>query len=198
MPAHVVKNLIIAVAATFVVAACAQPEKPAPTSATVVSSGNAVAGAIQGNAVVERINRKTREVTLKRADGSSVVIVAGDEVRNFNQIRVGDIVEAEIVEAVAVTVEHAQTQVRERRVSSTFDRAKLGDKPAGKSTITTEIVGMVDAVDAAARKVTVKGAVQTRTFQVSEKVDLSKIKKGDNVYAVFVETYSVRVRSPKR
>jgi Cu/Ag efflux protein CusF len=42
----------------------------------------------------------------------------------------------------------------------------------------------------------VRGAVQTVTLKVAEDVDLSQIKPGDNVRAVYIETVSIRVRSP--
>lgn len=198
MRLQIAKALTLALGATLLVAACAQPEKPESTSAALVASGPAAAAVIQGGATVAKINRKTREVTLKRADGSLVTMVAGDEVKNFNQIRVGDIVEAEIIEAVAVAVEPATTKVRERRESETFERAKPGEKPAARSTHRVEIVATVQGVDPKSRMITIKGAVQTVTLKVGDGVDLSNIKRGDNVYVVYLESYSVRVRSPRK
>jgi uncharacterized lipoprotein YajG len=63
----VLKTLTLSLTAAFVLAACAQPEK-ADSTATVstVSSGPAMAAVIQGSATVEKINRSTREVTLRR------------------------------------------------------------------------------------------------------------------------------------
>lgn len=197
--AFALKTLTVALS-TAMLAACAEPERPTPPAptASAVSSGPAMAASIQGSATVERINRPTREVTLRRQDGSIVTIVAGQEVRNFDQIKVGDIVEAEIIEALAVVVEPASTQVRERRDSVSTSRARLGEKPAAQSTRTVEIVATVQDIDPVARLVTVRGALQTVTLKVAEDVDLSAIKRGDNVRAVYIESISIRVRSPGR
>jgi Cu/Ag efflux protein CusF len=193
-------TLTVALSAAFLFAGCATTEQatPAAPSVAVSTSGTAMAASIQGSATVEKIDRSTREVTLKRHDGSLVTIVAGEEVRNFNQIRVGDLVEAEIIEALAVLVEPANTQVRERRDEVTMTRAPLGQRPAASTTRTVDIVATVQDVDPKARWITVRGAVQTVQLKVDESVDLSRIKRGDNVRAVYIETISIRVVPGRR
>ena len=189
------KTLTVALFTSLLVAGCATSEQPAPPapSAAVAMSGSAVATSIQGSATVEKINRSTREVTLRRHDDSRVTIVAGEEVRNFDQIRVGDLVEAEIIEALAVALEPANTQVRERREEISASRARPGERPGASTTRTVEIVATVQEIDPKARLVTVRGALQTVQLKVDDKVDLSQIKRGDNVRAVYIETISIRV-----
>lgn len=65
-----------------------------------------------------------------------------------------------------------------------------------KTTHTVEIVATVEAVDPKAREVTVRGALQTVVLEVAEGVDLSRIKVGDNVRAVYVESISIQVKAP--
>jgi Cu/Ag efflux protein CusF len=182
-------TLALACALALPVAAQAQ-EAPADMP------GGVVAETLRGVSTVEKIDAKTREVTLKREDGSLVTVVAGEEVRNFDQIRVGDIVEVEVTEALAIAVAPAFTQVRERRDEYSGYRAKLGDKPGMKTTHTVEAVATVEAIDAKAREVTVKGAKQTVVLKAGEGVDLSTIKKGDNVSVVYEESVSIQVRAP--
>jgi len=112
--------------------------------------------------VVQKINKKTREVTLRRQDGSVMSVVVGPEVRNFDQIKVGDIVEAKTIELLAVAIEPATTQVRERRETTGRGdtRSALGEKPAATTQRTVEIVATVQEIDRKARIVTVKGAVR--------------------------------------
>lgn len=198
MNAKLVKTLISTVTAAFLAAGCAQPEKPSATAIPVGSSIPAAVAALEGTSVVQKINRKTREVTLKRQDGSVMSVVVGPEVRNFNQIKVGDIVETEVIEALAVVLEPAHTQVRERRESVTGSRAALGEKPGMKTTRTVEITAQVVAIDAKKREVTVRGAVQTVVLEAGEGIDLSPIKVGDIVRAVYIESLSIQVRSPSR
>src|SRR5262245_43503467 len=71
------------------------------------------------SATVEKIDKPHRMVTLKGPDGKTVVVTAGDEVRNFDQIKVGDHVNVTYSESVAVAVGKPgeampKTQVTER------------------------------------------------------------------------------------
>jgi len=177
------KTLILAVSFALPFAAHGQ-EKPA----------TAIAESVKGTATVEKIDAKTREVTLKREDGSTVTIVAGDEVRNFDQIKVGDLVETEMIEALAIAVEPASTQVRERREEIRSDRAQPGEKPGAKTTRTVEITAEVKAVDQEARTVVVKGPKRTVEVTVADDVDLSNVKVGDNVRLVYIESISIQVK----
>ena len=171
---------------------------PAVAYAQAPMPAGGFAESIKGTSTIQKIDSKTREVSLKRADGSMVTIVAGEEVRNFDQMKVGDIVETEIVEALAVLLEPAHSQVRERRDEYSAVRAQPGQKPGGKTIHTVDIVATVQDIDAKARTVTVKGALQTVTLKVADEVDLSKVKKGDNVRAVYVETVSIQVKAPTK
>jgi Cu/Ag efflux protein CusF len=190
----------VVLSVAFLVAGCATPEQPTPPAPTAVvaASDSALATSIQGSATVERINPSTREVTLRRHDGSLLTVVAGDEVRNFDQIRVGDIVEAQITEAVAVAVEPANTRVRERRDEISGQRALPGERPGAKTTHTVEIVATVQDVDPKAHMITIRGASQTVQLKVADAVDLSRIKPGDHVRAVYIESISIRVVPGRR
>lgn len=176
-------TLTLAASLAFPLAAHTQ-EKPA----------TAIAEATKGVSTVEKIDAKTREVTLKREDGSTVTIVAGDEVRNFDQIRVGDVVETEIIEALAIAVEPASTRVLERREEISGHRAQPGEKPGAKTTRTVEITAEVKAVDQKARTAVVKGPNRTVEVKVADDVDLSKVKVGDNVRLVYIESVSIQVK----
>jgi Cu/Ag efflux protein CusF len=177
-------TLTLAASLAFPLAAHAQ-DKPA----------TAIAETTKGVATVQKIDAKTREVTLKREDGSTVTIVAGDEVRNFDQIRVGDVVETEIIEALAIAVEPASTKVLERREELSGYRAQPGERPGAKTTRTVEITAEVKAVDEKARTAVVKGPNRTVEITVADDVDLSNVKVGDNVRVVFIESISIQVKS---
>lgn len=176
-------TLILAAALAMPLAAQAE-EMPA----------RAIAEAVTGVATVEKIDANTREVTLKRGDGSTVTIVAGEEVRNFDQIKVGDIVETEIIEALAIAVEPASTKVLERREELSGHRAQPGEKPGAKTTRTVEIVAEVKAIDRKARTAVVKGPNRTVEVNVADDVDLSKVQVGDNVRLVYIESISIQVK----
>lgn len=194
------KTLTATLAVALLVAACAQPEKPSSTAITVGSSVPEAVAALEGTSVVQKVNKKTREVTLKRQDGSVMSVVAGPEVRNFDQIKVGDIVEAKTVELIAIAIEPATTQVRERREATAYGDTSStpGAKPAATTRRTVEIIATVQHVDRKARTVVVEGPVQRVALKIGEGIDLSAIKAGDNVYVVYIESYSIRVSSPPK
>ena len=98
------------VAAAFAAAAFAQ--KPNAAGGAVVASepGRAtIVRAAEISAQVVAIDKATRTVTLK-GPGKVVDIVAGDEVKNFDQIKLGDFVVARYAEAL--TLELRKTKVR--------------------------------------------------------------------------------------
>lgn len=159
-------------------------------------AGGVVSESIKSVSTVEKVDAETREVTLRREDGSLVTIVAGEDVRNFDQIRVGDIVETEVTGTLAIALESAHTKTRQRRDVYGGSRAPLGAKPGAQTIHTVEVLATVEDVDPETREVTVKGPRRTVVLEVAEDVDLSTIKKGDNVRAVYIETMSIRVRAP--
>jgi Cu/Ag efflux protein CusF len=57
-----------------------------------------------------------------------------------------------------------------------------------------EITAEVKAVDQKARTAVVKGPNRTVEVKVSDDVDLSKVKVGDNVRLVYIESISIQVK----
>ena len=82
----------------------------APTGAVVTANEPgkvAVAETVKASATVSAIDKATRKVSLKAASGKTFEVVAGPEVKNFDQVKVGDQIEAVYVEAVAISVQPA-------------------------------------------------------------------------------------------
>ena len=101
-------------------------------------------------ATVEKIDQKTRHVTLKRPDGSKFTIVAGPEVRNLAQVKKGDVVKLEYKQSVAYEVNKAGSA--KPGVSATTDvtRAEVGAKPGGTVTDTVTVRMTITAINKAA------------------------------------------------
>jgi hypothetical protein len=82
------------VAAGVVVAAGAQ-QAPTTSSSVAVTPGKAVAtNTTTASAMIVAIDATYRIVTLKTASGKVVEVVAGPEVKNFDQLKVGQKVKA--------------------------------------------------------------------------------------------------------
>jgi Cu/Ag efflux protein CusF len=145
---------------------------------------------------VTAVDATKRTVTLKAADGTTRTVKCSKEVENFPQIKVGDSVTVAIVESVAVFVrpKGAPPSAGER---GTVALAPIGAKPGGIMTNTTKISAKVEAVDAAAHTVTVKGPLgKERTFKVNPKVDLSALKDGDDIVLRITDALAIDVTAP--
>ena len=149
-------------------------------------------------ATVQSINRGTRMVTLRTPDGKLTNFSAGNEVRNLEQVKKGDIVLIEYFQGLAVAVEPKGAGIRERRDELELSRAKLGEKPAASVREKIDIVATVEAIDRDARTVTVKGAERTVTLKVAEDVDLNNVDVDDEVQASYFASFAVSVKpAPK-
>ena len=125
----------IRLAAAVLAAPLSAIAQSAPQAASVVAKAPGKIGeadAIQIQGKVKAINKKTRNVTLEGPNGNQLVIPAGEEVKNFDQIRIGDLVTITYVQALVVELKTVENNgIRERRESTSQTSAPLGSKPSG-------------------------------------------------------------------
>jgi hypothetical protein len=114
---------------------------------------------------VTKIDAATRTVTLKNKDGETS-IVAGPEVKNFAEIKVGD--HFDVVYELAVAIELVKVKnsgVTGEQVTTSTATAPQGDKPGMITTKTVTATANVEAIDAAKNIVSLKGP-QGNIFKV--------------------------------
>jgi hypothetical protein len=189
--------------ATFATATLAQtPPAPAGGIAVVSEPGKASATrAIQVSATVVGIEKATRTVTLKGPKGDVIDIVASDDVKNFDQIRVGDSVVARY--AQALTLELKKTKgVAGASVAEEAMKAKPGERPAVAGARQVTVLADVVAVDPKASTITLKGASGKRvTLDVQNPDQFKVVKKGDQVEVTYTEAMALSVEpaaAPKK
>ena len=146
---------------------------------------------------VINIDAATRTVTLKNQDGEST-IVAGPEVKNFAEIKVGD--RFDVVYELAVAVELVKVKnpsVTGEQVTTTTATAPQGDKPGMITTNTITATANVEAIDATKNIVSLKGP-QGNIFKVKvQNPDLMKdIAVNDQVKVVYTEAIAAVVSAP--
>jgi Cu/Ag efflux protein CusF len=155
-----------------------------------------VAETTRREATVVGINAGTRTVTLKGKEGRVFMVTAGEQVRNFDQIRVGDKVVAEYTEAITLTLKKGGDAIRERTEKEAMVRAPLGDKPAAAAGREVTILANVTAVDTKNKKISLKGPDgNVVDLKVQDPEQLKLIKKGDQVEAVFTEALAIAVEA---
>jgi Cu/Ag efflux protein CusF len=156
--------------------------------------GGIVTETVSMTALVEAVDYKTREVTLKNEEGQVKTIVAGPEVKNFAQIVKGDKVNIEYSESIKIIVSPESTLDPIRQEATELATAPLGQKPAGVVTAVTQITAIVQDIDYLKRTVVLKGPERTVTVQVGDSAsNLYDIKPGDTVYLEFVEQLAIAV-----
>jgi hypothetical protein len=187
----------LAAASTTVLA-----EKPGAEAVVVEAkgpTGGAVAQAVEIEATVTAIDKEKRTVTVKGPRGKSAVLAVGKEARNFDQVKVGDMVKLKYYEALSLQLDKAPGAKPGITVEEEVARAKKGEKPAGGIQRTVTIVGTVTAVDEKAQLVTVKGPQGNEAdIKVQDAAKLKSVKVGDLVKARYTEALVISVDTPAK
>ena len=174
-------------------------QAPTTTSGMATAPGKAVATEVtKGSALVVGIDAATRTVSLKVASGKVFEVVAGPEVKNFDQIKVGDKVHAEYVQALSLELKKSGSTIREEIDKSAAVHAPLGDKPGAAAGRQVTVLADVVAVDTKHHMVTLRGPKGNLVdLHVPDPEQLKNIKKGDQVEAVYAEAVAVMVEGEK-
>ena len=197
-----INKISLLLAAGIFAAPLAALAQIAPQAAVVTTQSPGKVGeadAIQIQGKVKAINKKTREVTLVGPQGNQLVIPAGEDVKNFDQIRVGDLVTLTYVQALVLELKAVQNNgIRERVESENKVAAKPGEKPAGMIEKTVRIVANVVAVNPKAQTVTLRGPKRTVEVAVKDPAMLKDVKVGNQVEATFIEAVALVVTADKK
>ena len=158
-----------------------------------------VAEGVQFQGKFKSIDPKTRQVVIVGPNGNEFKTVLGDEVKNFNQIKVGDIVTLTHVEILVADIKKpSKVEIRERVETEKAVRAKLGDKPAAASERQVSIVADVTAVDDKKGTLTIRGATRTLDIKVKDPSVLKGVKVGTQIEAMVTEIIAIEVTAPKK
>lgn len=186
---------LILLAAAVSALALAPPARAQSSGAAVTSAPGkvSVTQAVEGSATIAAIDKASRTITLKRAKGDEVRIVAGPEVRNFDQLKVGDIVNATYLESLALELKKGGGLKVEKTEKAGTVGAKPGATPAGVVGRQVTVVGDVIKLDAATQTITVKGPERTVELKARDPEQFKLIAVGDQIQATFTEAIAVAV-----
>jgi Cu/Ag efflux protein CusF len=154
--------------------------------------GRVITSTARREAIVESVDKETREIKVVDANGKIHKFVAGDMVANFDQIEPRDRIVTEYLESVAVFVVPEGTP--EMGDMGLVEVAPLGEKPGVAMADTYMVAAKVDAIDTAARKVTLRGKDGFQTaIRVADDIDLANVKVGDEVRMRVTEAVAISV-----
>jgi hypothetical protein len=199
------RHSTIAAFATFIASAfLALPalaqQPPMGGRVTASEPGKAgVAEAVQASVLVTAINKSTRTVTLKAHNGEKFDVVAGDEVKNFDQIKVGSEVVVQYVRALTLELKKASGPLTHTETSDAV-RAKPGEKPGAAVGHQVTVMTKVIDVNPKAKTISLQGPKgNVVVLDVKNPDQFKVVKKGDNVEAVYTEAVAISVEpAPKK
>ena len=153
-----------------------------------------VGGEIEVRAMVVELDKAGRLVTLRGPKGGFVTVNVPASVQNFEQVQLGDSLVIRYTAAVAAQLEPAsKSGIRERTETMQVARTASGDVPGAAGARSVEILATIKAVDKKAGTVTLRGVKRTVELDVPPGVDITKLKVGDDVRAVYVEAAVVKI-----
>jgi hypothetical protein len=186
----------LVLAAAMMAPLAAQAQKPGVTGGTVVASEPgkaAVVSVAEITATVVAIDKGSRTVTLKGPKGNSVDVVAGEQVKNFDQIRVSDQVNVRYEEALTLELKKTKAPVGAKSEAATVSAAP-GSRPAGAVGREITVLADVVAVDPKKSIISLKGPKGNIVdLKVRNQDHFKVVKKGDQVEAVYTEALAISV-----
>ena len=146
-------------------------------------------------ATVTAVNPKTREITLRDNTGEVTTIVAGEEVRNFPQIKVGDILRVRMLQSLLMEVRPHNALVTRTEVEEGVALAPKGGQPGmatGRRITTVVTIQALDMKKDFVKFTLPNGEVRTTTAKTSAgKELLHTLKVGDQVDVVFTDAVGI-------
>ena len=188
------RNTVLAVALGLaVLGATGATAQTAQTKVAAEPGKAEVASLVEATATITAIDAATRTITLKGEKGEVRDVVAGDEVKNFASLKVGDTVHFQYYESLSLQLDKVTGGEATATESTSEMRAEPGEIPGGIKTRTVTLTAKVTAIDAAASTVTLVGPKgRSETIEVDAE-DLAKVKVGDLVKAVYTEALAISV-----
>lgn len=168
----------------------AQEKSDAPAS----SLGRKQAVLVSVTASVEAIDLKNREVTLKGPLGNEVTFVVDKKVKRLDEVKVGDLVQAEYY--IAVVAELRKPTAEEKKnplvVLDAAGKAPPGAPPAAGGLRTFRVVTTIEGLDRPTQTVTVRGPRGNYlTARVADPSRLTQARIGDNVVITYTEALAI-------
>lgn len=159
-----------------------------------VAPGQAsLAQELTASATVTAIDLETRQVSLKNAEGETFDIVAGEQVANLPNVKVGDKVMLKYLQILDVELLKGTAGVRKRIVEVDGERAGADEKPGGgvgmKVTIYADVIGL----DKQQQTVTVRGVDETLTIKINNPEQFNLIAEGDQLKAVQTKAIGIGI-----
>ena len=157
--------------------------------------GGVLVNTVELHATVIALDRDTRKVTLRNAEGEKTTVTVGPEAVNLDQVAVGDQIKLTVTEEIVVQVNQGGGSVDGGAAAVVL--APEGARPGGIVAGTVQITGTITAIDAEQRTATLRFSDgSTRTFPVRDDIDLAGHAVGEQVVFRVTELVALSVEKP--
>ncbi|KAF0814351.1 hypothetical protein IGB42_01252 [Andreprevotia sp. IGB-42] len=157
----------------------------------------AVADGAKISAKIESIDPATRVVTLVQPNGEILEAQIDKKVKNFDQLKVGDVVSVKVNQAVAVALLKGQAGIRKSVEGEGTTKAGAGESPSTTKVQTETITADVLGVDKQKGLLKVKGPKnRIVTTKVKNKALLKDVEVGDQIQVSYRRAVAVWVEVP--
>jgi hypothetical protein len=147
-------------------------------------------------ATVQKINKKTRDITFKNEAGNISVFNAPQEVRNFDQLKVGDVAIMTITTDADIQVTRGALETKTRVVKESLTKARLGAKPGVKFKKESVDQAKIVDVDYTTKSVTLESMHGMLTITPKNIDYFHTLRVGDIVDAISSKTVEINVVAP--
>ncbi len=155
--------------------------------------GRVQTSAVETVVVVEAIDRETREIKVIDSSGQRYSFVAGDMVRNFDQIQPRDRIVTTYLESVAVFV--TPSDAPELGDAMAVEVAPPGEKPGFAAADTFMVKATIEAINLDDRMALLRSEDgRARTVKLADNVPLELVGVGDEVRLRITEAIAISVR----
>jgi hypothetical protein len=147
---------------------------------------------VTAEATVLSVNKSKRTVTILTAEGDTVAVKCGPQVKNFDQIHAKDTVHITYTEKLTIEVQGPGEPGSTAEVSE--NTAKPGEKPKAGVTQKVQYRANVTAVDMTAGTVTLKGSEgEETTVTARDPKNVGKVKVGDLVVFTYTQALAASI-----
>ncbi len=148
--------------------------------------------------VIVNIDKDSRVITLKNEAGEHYEFTAGPEVKNFAQLKRGDLVIMEYYAGFAIGLEPKGSGLEEKASAMKIETAAPGEKPGMKVTSGTFVSAELVGIDKEQRVVILEGPEHVLALKASDRINLDNLEVGQKVDALYTESYAISVKpAPK-
>ena len=196
-----VTPLALLSAALVTFASCSSTPPPAVGSARITYTkgvpGGVIVQTFKTTATVTEIDQAKRTATLQRSGGMKFMVKAAPEAVNFDQVHVGDQVNATVAQKIVAHLDK-ENIASDDGAAAVVSLAPKADQPGRLVAENTQVTGKIIAIDTDRRTATLRFEDgSTETLPVRDDLDLSRRKVGEQVVFRVTEMIAIWVEKPQ-